>query len=169
MVMLLLFLAEEASGICRLSNGNDQINKLGGFSGTFFTPDYPVPYPGDARCLWIISVPSGKRVKLRFEDFDFKTVSSSCKQRTSEKDYVQIGSGQVPGSNALALYCGYGVASPLNVYSTGSYMWVKFYSISSNRSQSSKGFKAHFEAVDLRKYFFSSSSIYVKRYPKYYK
>lgn len=169
MVMLLLFLAEEASGICRLSNGSDKINKLGGFSGTFFTPDYPVPYPGDARCLWIISVPSGKRVKLRFEDFDFKTVSSSCKQRTNEKDYVQIGSGQVPGSNALALYCGYGVASPLNVYSTGSYMWVKFYSISSNRSQSSKGFKAHFEAVDLRKYFFSSSSIYVKRYPKYYK
>ena len=148
----LLFLAEEASGICRLSNWRDKINKLSGLSGTFFTPDYPVPYPGDARCNWIISAPSGKRVKLKFEDFDLETVSSSCKQRTDEKDYVQIGSGQVPGSNPLALYCGYGVASPLYVYSTGRYMWVKFCSISSKRSQSSKGFKAHFEAVELRKY-----------------
>lgn len=142
---------EEAFGICRLSrsNGGDEINRLGGFSGTFFTPDYPVPYPNDARCNWIISVPSGKRVKLKFEDFDFDPVSSSCKKRTNEKDYVQIGSGQVPGKNALALYCGYAAATALDFYSTGRHMWVKFYSISSNRSESSKGFKAHFEAVDL--------------------
>ena len=153
--MLLSFFAEEASGICRLSNGNEDINRLSGrFSGTFFTPDYPVPYPNDAKCNWIISVPPGKRVKLKFEDFDFDAVSSSCKKRTKEKDYVQIGGGQVPGKNALALYCGYPAVSALNVYSTGRHMWVKFFSISSNRSQSSRGFKAHFEALDLCKYCF---------------
>ena len=145
------FLAEEASGICRLSNGSDIIH-VRGHSGTFFTPDYPVRYPNDARCNWIISVSSGKRVKLKFEDFDFDPVSSSCKTRNNEIDYVQIGSGQVPGKNALALFCGRVVVSALNVYSIGRHMWVKFHSISSNRSQSSKGFKAYFEAVDLRKY-----------------
>ena len=170
MVTLLLFLAEVASGICRPSNGSDKINWLEGFSGTFFTPDYPVPYPNDAMCNWIISVRFGKRVKLKFEDFDFAPVSSSCKKHTNEKDYVQIGSGQVQGKNALALYCGNAADSALDVYSTGSYMWVKFYSISSNRSERSKGFKAYFEAVDPRKYcsfFLSKYSIYVKPYPKY--
>ena len=153
-VTLLSFFTVEASGICRLSNRSDKINIISGFSGTFFTPDYPVPYPNDARCNWIITVPAGKRVKLEFEDFDFGPVSSSCKKRTNEKDYVQIGSGLVPGKNALALYCGYAAVSALNVYSTGRYMWVKFSSISSNRSFSSKGFKAHFEALDIRKYRF---------------
>ena len=163
--MLLLFLAEKASGICRPSNGSNNINMLNGFTGTFFTPDYPVPYPNGARCNWIISVPSGRRVKLKFEDFDVAPVSSSCKKRTNEKDYVQIGSGQDLGKNALALYCGFAADSASEVYSTGSYMWVQFYSISSNRSESSKGFKAHFEAVqDIRKYcffFLSKCSIYV--------
>ena len=151
---LLSFLTVEASGICRLSNGSDKINRIRGFSGTIFTPDYPVPYPNDARCNWIITVPSGKRVKLKFEDLDFGPVSSSCKKRTNEKDYVQIGSGLVPGENALALYCGYAAVSALDVHSTGKHMWVQFYSISSNRFFSSKGFKAHFEALDIRKYCF---------------
>ena len=172
-VTLLSLLAAEASGICRPSNGNDKINEISGLSGTIFTPDYPVPYPNDARCNWIISVRPGKRVELKFEDFDFGPVSSSCKKRTNEKDYVQIGSGQVPGKNTLALYCGYAAVTALNVYSTGQYMWVKFYSISSNRSFSSKGFKAHFEARDIRKYcfFFFTILIYVKRYlrPKHFK
>ena len=159
-VTLLSFFTVEASGICRLSNRSDKINIISGFSGTIFTPDYPVPYPNDARCNWIITVPAGKRVKLEFEDFDFGPVSSSCKKRTNEKDYVQIGSGLVPGKNALALYCGYAAVSALNVYSTGRYMWVKFSSISSNRSFSSKGFKAHFEALDIRKYRFFSFIIF---------
>lgn len=170
--MLFSFLSEEASGVCRLSS--DNFNRLSGFSGTFFSPDYPVPYPNYARCYWILSVPSGKRVKLKFEDFDFRPVSSSCMKRTTEADYVQIGSGVVPGRNALARYYGYASVSGLNVYSTGRNMWVKFYSTSSNRSQSSKGFKAHFEAVDFRKYslsffFIYNQSIYVKRHPNYYK
>ena len=152
--MLFLFVLEEASGICHPSYGSSKGHYLSGSSGTFFTPDYPVAYPDDATCIWIITVPAGKRVKLEFEDFDFGPVSSSCKKRTNEKDYVQIGSGLVPGKNSLALYCGYAAVSALNVYSTGRYMWVKFSSISSNRSFSSKGFKAHFEALDVSKYCF---------------
>ena len=151
--MLFSFVTEEASGICRPSDGSNKVHRLSGSSGTFFTPDYPVPYPNDATCIWMISVPAGKRVKLKFEDFELETVFSSCKQLTNEKDYVQIRDGQDPESNELALHCGYDVFSPSDVYSTGRYMWVKFYSNSVNHWPRPKGFKAHFEAVDLRKYY----------------
>ena len=89
-VTLLSFLTVEASGICRLSNRSDKINIISGFSGTFFTPDYPVPYPNDARCNWIITVPAGKRVKLEFEDFDFGPVSSSCKNASMRKTMFRL-------------------------------------------------------------------------------
>jgi len=88
--VLLLFISEEASGICRPPYGGGKVHWLSGSSGTFFTPDYPVPYPDDATCIWIITAPARKRVKLRFEELDFQTVLSSCKELlvTNETDYV---------------------------------------------------------------------------------
>jgi len=154
-MILFSFVSEEASGICRRSDWSSKVHWLRGSSGTFFTLDYPVPYPEDATCIWIISVPARKRVKLKFEDFDFGTVFSSCKQLTSEIDYVQIRDGQGSESKELAIYCGHNIFTPSDVYSTGGYMWVKFYSNSQNNMswQGGKGFKAHFEAVELRKYY----------------
>ena len=152
--MLYLFVSEEASGICRPPYTSSKVHQLRGSSGTFFTPDYPIPYPDDATCLWIITVPSGKRVELKFENFDFGILFSNCKQPTNAKVYVQIRDGQDQDSKELVPRCGYYVSSaPPDVYSTGRYMWVKFYSNSQNSLQQAKGFKARFEAVDLRKYY----------------
>ena len=69
---------------------------------------------------------------------------------------MQIRDGQDQESKELALHCGYsGIysSSYSDVFSTGRYMWVKFHSNSQDRWQGAKGFKAHFEAVDLRKYY----------------
>ena len=68
---------------------------------------------------------------------------------------MQIRDGQVSESKELALYCGYNTYGAIkDVYSTGRYMWVKFHSNSTvNNWYLSKGFKAHFDAVDLRKYY----------------
>ena len=153
-LMLFLFVSEEASGICRPSDGSSKVHWLNGSSGTFFTPDYPVPYPDDATCIWIITVPDRKRVELKFEDFDFGTVFSSCQQLPNKIDYVRIRDGQDSAGKELALYCGYDIYTPSDVYSTGRYMWIKFYSSSQNDMhwQGGKGFKAHFEAVELCKY-----------------
>ena len=129
--MFFLFVSEEASGICHPPYGSSKVHWLSGSSSTFFTPDYPVPYPDDASCIWIISVPARKRVKLKFENFDFVTVFSTCKQLTNEEDYVQIRDGQDQESKELALHCGYsGIysSSYSDVFSTGRYMWVKFHS-----------------------------------------
>ena len=149
--MLFSFVLEEASGICRPSDGSSNVHWLSGSSGTFFTPDYPVPYPNVATCIWIITVPARKRVKLKFENFDFGTVYSSCEDLLNEIDFVQIRDGQDSKSKELGLYCGY-VFTPPDVFSTGRYMWVKFYSNAHN-STYWQGFKAHFEAVELCKYY----------------
>ena len=101
-------------------------------------------------------MPAGKRVKLKFDDLDLKKVYSSCEQlRTNENDYVQIRDGQDPESKELALYCGYQTifSSFPEVFSTGRYMWIKFYSNSPQTFRRKKGFKARFEAADLRKYY----------------
>ena len=151
--MLFSFVLEEASGICRPSDGNSKVHRLSGSSGTFFTPDYPVRYPNDATCIWIITVPARKRVKLKFENFDFGTLYSRCKDLTNEIDFVQIRNGQDSKSKELGLYCGHDIFTPSDVYSTGRYMWVKFYSNAHNSTywQGGQGFKAHFEAVEFCK------------------
>ena len=148
--MFFLFVSEEASGICHPPYGSSKVHWLNGSSGTFFTPDYPVPYPEDATCIWIISVPARKKVKLKFEKLDFETGSFSCKQLPNKEDYVQIRDGQDQESKELALHCGYYESSSYSdVYSTGRYMWVKFHSDANNIGEQAKGFKAQFEAVDL--------------------
>ena len=91
---------------------------------------------------------------LKFEELDFETVFYRCEQLTNNKDYVQVRDGQDQESKQLALHCGYyGSSSSSDVYSTGRYMWVKFRSNSQNSWRQAKGFKAHFEAVDLSKYY----------------
>jgi len=101
-------------------------------------------------------VPARKREKLKFEELDFETVFSSCKELrvTKDIDYVQVRDGQDQASKELAFHCGYlSASSSSDVHSTGRYMWVKFHSNSQNSWLRPKGFKAHFEAVDLSKYY----------------
>ena len=142
-----LFITEEASGICRPSDGRDKVHKLSGSSGTFFTPDYPYYYQDDVRCTWIISVPDGKVVKLTFESFELNFLADYC--NTSISDYVQIRDGKLK-SRKLAEYCGYYQAmGPSDVYSSGSTLSVIFNSIVDGQDYST-GFKARFEAVDIQ-------------------
>ena len=149
-------LAEEASGICRTWDGSNKVHRLSGTSGTFFSPDYPVPYPKDVTCIWTISVPAGKGVKLKFEDIDLRNSFDSCnEQSTNEIDYVKIGNGQDPQSNEFAIYCGYQsfYSGYPEIQSTGRDIWIEFHSDSRQTVwKSEKGFRAHFEAVDICKY-----------------
>ncbi|KAJ7371404.1 hypothetical protein OS493_025866 [Desmophyllum pertusum] len=92
---------EEAAGICRSTDGSNKVRSLIGTSGTFFSPNYPVPYPNDVRCIWTISVPAGKRVKLTFEDFDLDKDFVTCDYQTEKIDYVQIRDGQVSEVKSL--------------------------------------------------------------------
>ncbi|KAL9973602.1 hypothetical protein ACROYT_G020078 [Oculina patagonica] len=143
---------EEASGICRPWYGGNTVQTLSGPSGTFFSPGYPVPFPENGRCIWTITVPSGKRVKLKFEDLDLVTSYTSCNQQNViEMGFVQIRDGQDQESRELAFHCGYqsSFSGIPEVYSTGRYMRVDFFSNSPKGWDGRKGFKARYEAVDF--------------------
>ena len=94
-----------------------------------------MPYPEHWTCIWQISVPSGKRVKLIFEGFGI-----------GPYDSLQIRDGKLSQSAELHHYRGE------DVYSSGSYMRVEFNSKSRSWSIGRKGFKARFEAIGPRKY-----------------
>ena len=134
-----LFCLEEANGICR-SPYDGVESRLTGSSGTFFSPNYPTPYPTKATCIWQITVPEGKVVKLTFKNFDYvKMHLSACLEI---RDSL-ISTGKEIGSHNCR-------SDELNltksVYSSGRYMFVKFQS-HSYVGWIEEGFKASFEAV----------------------
>lgn len=158
-IFLFLLILEKAAGICRKSNDEQSRCIVKGSSGTLFSPNYPAPYLDRTTCIWTIYVPVGKRVKLKFEDFVLgKSVidagyNNNCKYHklANNMDYVEMRDGEWSGTKELGSYCGNNTG--INVYSSGHSMWVKFQAFS-NGMRGKRGFKAHFEAVDLRKLIF---------------
>ena len=152
-VFLITFFAEKARWICRPSR-EERISSIvvEGSSGTIFTPDYPVPYHDYTTCVWSIYVPDGRRVKLRFTDFELgksvvDTNDNFCRH-IFDMDYVEIHDGPWSTGERLGSYCG--KKMPFDVYSSGRYMSMKFRA-NPDGVRENKGFKANFEAVDLRK------------------
>lgn len=132
---MFLSFAEESSGICRSSTWSDKVHLLNGSSGTFFTPNYPVPYPENISCIWVISVPADKRVKLTFEGFDF-----------AWDDALIMRDGQLSNSTEITHYYGESV-----YFSSGNYMRITFNSTSRFWAFDPAGLKARFEALDFCK------------------
>lgn len=79
-------------------------------------------------------------MKLTFEYFSLKS-----------DDAFQIRDGKSPRSPELRRF---DVNYRYDVYSTGSYMWVKFHSGFDSWFYKPRGFKARFEALDPREYLF---------------
>jgi len=49
--------------------------ELSGLTGSFVSPNYPLPYGHSAECFWTISVSRGSKIQLQFSDFDLETHS----------------------------------------------------------------------------------------------
>lgn len=47
--------------------------------GRFTSPNYPIPYPHNTHCQWIIEVDYGHLIEISFTDFDFEA-STGCYQ-----------------------------------------------------------------------------------------
>ena len=115
---------------------------LSGTNGSLTTPRFPVRYPNSVKCTWIIQVPEGFQVRLRFDSFRLETCTlpsvCSC-------DHVQVRDGRDESSQSLAKLCG--DHSPTILRSSGQTLWMEFESDSLTGGQ---GFSATFKAV--RKY-----------------
>ena len=122
---------------------------FGKYSGTIFSPDYPVPYPDDASCVWRLVAPRDKEVKIKFVDIELRgnsmnDVNDNCVKNYTYMDHVEISDGFRPFHGGI--YCGNQTVS--DVYSNYEIMYVTFSAISVG-VRGKRGFKAHFEAVDL--------------------
>lgn len=102
-----------------------------GGSGSIQTPNYPLNYPVDKVCSWIIQVQPGDKVVLSFETFALED-NAVC-----QYDYVLIRDGRSSKSPMIGKFCG--TSRPATITSTANYLWIGFRSDSSTTKQ---GFKA---------------------------
>ena len=102
------------------------------YSGSFSSPYYPSSYAHSWYCYWVITVPSGYRVKLEFHTLDLGT-------RGYDYLYVRDGSSY----RYIGYY--YGQYSACTIYSSGTSLRFEFQSYSWYRA--GKGFYATYTAV----------------------
>ena len=95
--------------------------------------------PLDTECVWKIAVTDGKRVK-----FAINNINMWC-----HFAFLELRDGPGSASSSLGRYCG--VSQPKDIYTTGSFLWVRFRS-SSGVCVNTQGFQASFVAVDKREF-----------------
>ncbi|XP_029964128.1 mannan-binding lectin serine protease 1 [Salarias fasciatus] len=112
--------------------------------GSLQSPNFPEPYPHDAKLRWNISAPPGFSIQLFFSHFHLEP-SYRC-----EYDYVQVEAVE----EVLAVFCGEEqtdteeVPAQRVISSPGHSLSLLFSSDFSNEERYS-GFKAHYSAVDV--------------------
>ena len=77
--------------------------KIGGLSGTFFSPNFPNKYPDNSRCSWTIRGPPGtKKIIIKFLEF-YLEVDTKCRYKSTF--YIDESHGYVLGnSSAVKIY-----------------------------------------------------------------
>ena len=108
------------------------MSKSGSLFGSFASPKYPNNYPDNERCTWGITVPSGYRIKVVFNEFDTE----------SSYDSLKIFDG--PSSLSVEIASISGQHSGPAYISSGSALWFEF---SSDVSNTGKGFHANYTAI----------------------
>lgn len=94
--------------------------RVRGENGEISSPGYPKQYPPNKECSWIILAPSGKIVRLQFQDFELEKYSNCL------YDYLELRDGDGPQNLLLGKFCG--DVTPSRVNSSGNAMYIKFYS-----------------------------------------
>ena len=124
-----------------MGNGYNNNLTLSGLYGTLQSPRYPKQYPPGLSCDWVITVPEGKIVMLRFNKFELgRSFGSTC------TDYVEILDGKSTDSKSKGKFCGY--TKPEDIRSSGRFMLVRFRADFYNDSYHDRGFNATFTAED---------------------
>ena len=101
-------------------------------SGMILSPHHPGYYPPLTRCQWIINVPRGNTIKLRFLEFQLEDHPSCF------NDFLDIYSGLKP-RKVMGRYCG--ERFPAFLVSSSNAVTITFVS---NDKVSGSGFKLHY-------------------------
>ena len=106
-------------------------------SGIILSPHHPGYYPPLTRCQWIINVPRGNTIKLRFLEFQLEDHPSCL------TDFLEIHSGLKPRT-LMGKYCG--ERFPACVKSSSNIVVITF---GSNDKINGLGFKLHYAGEEL--------------------
>ena len=143
--MNLFFLNDPITdGDLSFTAGNSSEVNLNGWSGYFWSPNFPNNFPTYRKSTWNITVPIEKIIKLIFLKFTLATgENDDCAGAAADSARVFISNvashGGKPGDFEI---CGQKLPPP--VYSDGNFLQVTFES----RATVNKGFNASFEAID---------------------
>lgn len=124
---------------------SDQADDCSNFStnpsGSIASPGFPISYPSNKNCVWIISAPTGKNMVLMFTQFDMRRSSNppGCKE-----DFVEVQDGLTDLSPRIGgKFCN-GNTSMLTITTTST-VRVNFHSGNTNAAQ--KGFQINYLAI----------------------
>ncbi|KPP57656.1 cubilin-like, partial [Scleropages formosus] len=77
-------------------------------TGSFSSPNYPLPYHSNSECYWHIRATGGSRIILEFGDFHLES-STNCNY-----DYLAVYDGNSTAASPLAHLCGSTLPAPVN-------------------------------------------------------
>jgi len=86
--------------------------------GYLESPNYPDDYGADKECVWLLTVPQGYQVALRFNSFEIEN-HDECVY-----DYLDIRDGHSENDTLIGVFCGY--KTPGDVKSASNKMRIKF-------------------------------------------
>uniref|UniRef100_W5MX16 Cubilin n=1 Tax=Lepisosteus oculatus TaxID=7918 RepID=W5MX16_LEPOC len=131
-------------------------------SGSFSSPNYPLPYHPNAECYWTLKAPGGSLIQLQFGDFHLES-NSNCNY-----DYLAVYDGNSSDSRPLAKLCGNELPAPIR--SSREKMYIK---LRTDNSVSAGGFLASYNqicqgvAIANQSTGFVESPNYPNTYPHY--
>uniref|UniRef100_A0A8C3YL53 Cubilin n=1 Tax=Catagonus wagneri TaxID=51154 RepID=A0A8C3YL53_9CETA len=103
-------------------------------AGYVTSPNHPDNYPQHADCIWVIAAPSGKLIRLEFEDQFSIEVTPNC-----TSNYLELRDGADSNAPVLAKFCG--TSLPASQLSSGEVLYLRF---RSDNSPTRAGFKAKY-------------------------
>ena len=87
--------------------------------GMITSPSYPGNYPDYSDCIYTISQPTGRVIRLNFLTMDI----NNYMDRHCDNDYLEIRDGPSADSPTLAKLCGSDIPSPME--SSMNQLWMK--------------------------------------------
>ncbi|CAM9270170.1 unnamed protein product, partial [Lampetra planeri] len=126
-------------------------------SGSFSSPNYPLPYHPNAECYWSIRTSQGSKLLLSFSNFHLES-SSSCLY-----DYLAVYDGNSSSALELARLCG--SQSPRTINSSSHQLYIK---LRTDSSISTGGFLASYTTSCGGEFFSASGSFNSPNYPNSY-
>ena len=114
-------------------------------SGTFQSPNYPSPYPNNARCRYKIALPGGTNIRLHIQNIDLET-SQNC-----INDNLRIYDGMNASATKLAKICNSSDSGRM-FNSSGNHLFLVF---KTDSKVIKTGFKASYTTTSPGKRFFN--------------